>query len=122
MGGECMLRFWLLLLIITVVSSCATPRLDDLPPLEEPGAASTVAVERSKHIVGAPATMFVFVEDRRVHGLATGESWTFKLDPGFHHIGYDLGLNRCRKTIELEPNQRYRIRFTPVCDFEPELL
>lgn len=116
------MRFWIPLLLAAVLTACATPQLDPLPPLSKPSAAATVTVKRPTDIVGAPATMFVVIENRRVYGLKNGGSWSFKIDPGMYRFGYDQGFNVCRKRVEVEPNRRYLIKLSPVCSFEPQVL
>jgi hypothetical protein len=105
-----------------MLTGCATSPLDPLPALDNPGAAATVTVERPTDLVGAPATMFVVIEDRRVYALKNGGSWSFKIDPGMYRFGYDQGFNVCRKRLEVAPNRRYLIKFTPVCKFTPQVL
>jgi hypothetical protein len=98
-----------------MLAGCAGGRLGPMPVLKSPGAASEVTVVRSNSLLGAPATMLVTVDGQRVWGLRLGQSFSLRLDPGLHNLGYDLGFNRCRERIEVESGQRYWIRLTPVC-------
>jgi hypothetical protein len=116
------MRYSTLLVATAFLSGCATPQLDPLPAVKSPGAAATVTVERPVDLVGAPATMFVIIEDRRVYALKNGGSWSFKIDPGMYRFGYDQGFNMCRKRLEVAPNKRYLVKFTPVCRFKPQIL
>lgn len=102
------------------LAGCGYGPIADPPCVRTPGTAATVTVKRLTTLVGAPATMFLVVEDERIYGLRLGESVTFQMDAGEHRIGYDLGFVRCRDRLFLEPGHQYRIELLPVCDIEPE--
>jgi hypothetical protein len=105
-----------------IASGCALGPRTPLPCQQHPGEAASVTVYRQWSVVGAPATMFFVINRNRVYGLAMGQSYSFRLDPGLYSMGYDLGFNECRQRIWLEPNQSYRIEMLPGCNLNVENL
>jgi hypothetical protein len=80
--------------------------------------AASVTVQRSKSLLGAPASMLFRIDGRRVYALRLGQQFSFLLDPGEYQFGYDLGFNSCDQRVLFDPGQSYVVRLTPVCQIE----
>jgi len=112
------MRLTMPVLAALTVTGCAFGPQDPLPCLDSTDAAATVTVERAWSVVGAPATMFLTLGNRRIYGLPMGERYSFQLDPEMYRIGYDLGFNACRQRVILEPGHRYFVRMSPGCNID----
>jgi hypothetical protein len=106
------------LTLITATLGCAGGAMGPMPPVVSGQPPVTVTVQRSKSLVGAPASMLFKIDGRRVYALRLGQQFSFSLDPGEYNFGYDLGFNECGKRVLLDPGQAYLVRMTPVCQFE----
>jgi hypothetical protein len=108
----------LALLLACGLTGCAGGRMGPVPPLTSMEPAASVTVQRSRSILGAPASMLFSIDGRHVYALRWGQQFTFMLDPGEYSFGYDLGFNQCQQRVILDPGERYVVRLTPVCQIE----
>jgi hypothetical protein len=108
----------LLPILGALLAGCAGGPLGPTPPLTSGEPAASVTVQRSRSMLGAPASMLFSINGRRVHALRLGQQFSFMIDPGEHRFGYDLGFNSCSQRYLLDPGVSYVLRLTPVCQFE----
>jgi hypothetical protein len=107
-----------LVFVLVLLVGCAGGRMGPVPPLTSSEPAASVTVQRSRSVLGAPASMLFSIDDRKVYALRLGQQFSFMIDPGEYRFGYDLGFNQCRQRVILEPGERYVVRLTPVCQIE----
>jgi hypothetical protein len=105
-------------LLGALLSGCAGGRLGPTPPLTSPEPAARVTVQRSRSLIGAPASMLFKIDGRQVHALRFGQQFSFLIDPGEYRFGYDLGFNQCSRRVILDPGASYVLRLTPVCQMD----
>jgi outer membrane protein OmpA-like peptidoglycan-associated protein len=83
---------------------------------------SRVTVYREDSIIGLLIPMTFLIDSREIHGLWSGEEFSFQLEPGEYVFGYFLGLNECRSWGRIQPGQTYRVKLAPNCVIERETL
>ena len=111
-----MRRTALLLPVLGVLlAGCAGGRMGPTPPLTSSEPAASVTVQRSRSLLGAPASMLFSIDDRHVYALRLGQQFSFVIDPGEYRFGYELGFNECSQRVILDPGVSYVLRLTPVC-------
>jgi hypothetical protein len=88
------------------------------PRVTDPEQAAHVTVYRDKSLVGAVSTMSFFIDDKEVYGLRRGERYSFELDPGWHSLGYLIGLNECGQKFQFKARGQYSFRLLPTCGIE----
>ncbi|MGD8274999.1 MAG: hypothetical protein PVJ30_03510 [Thiohalocapsa sp.] len=108
----------LLAVLNPFLAGCAGGRMGPVPPLTASEPAASVTVQRSRSVLGAPASMLFSIDDRRVYALRLGQQFSFNIDPGVYTFGYSLGFNDCKQLVTLEPGESYVVRLTPVCRIE----
>lgn len=105
-------------ILVALLAGCAGGHMGPTPPLTSGEPAASVTVQRSRSLLGAPASMLFSIDGRRVYALRWGQQFSFVLDPGEHRFGYDLGFNSCSQRYLLDAGVSYVLRLTPVCQFE----
>ena len=111
------------LLPLILASACAT-QVGQLnpPPQTSTARPSKITVYRDESIVGSPVTMVFYIDDVKTYGLKSGQSYSFRLDPGEYVFGFFLGLNECRQVLWFKQGKDYRIKLSPTCNFGQEEL
>lgn len=106
--------WWIIVAVLTtgcgirvgVIEAPETPLVAD---------ASYVTVERKASVMGFPLPMTFLIDSVETVGLWNGQSYSFRLAPGEYIFGYFLGVNQCRRHVEIEPNRRYVFELAPNC-------
>jgi len=88
------------------------------PRVSDPKQAAHVTVFRDDSLVGAIATMSVFVDGKEIYGLRRGERYSFALDPGWHSLGYWIGTNECGQSFKFNARVQYTFHLLPTCGIE----
>ena len=111
------------LLPLFLACACAT-KVGQLNPPPQPSTASPskITVYREPSVVGSPVTMVFNIDDVETYGLKSGQSYSFRLDPGEYVFSFFLGLNECRQVLWFKKGKDYRIKLAPTCDFGAEEL
>lgn len=88
------------------------------PQVTDAKQAAQVTVYRDESLVGAVVTMSFFIDEKEVYGLRRGERYSFELDPGWHSLGYRIGLNECGQNFQFLARGQYSFRLLPTCGIE----
>jgi outer membrane protein OmpA-like peptidoglycan-associated protein len=92
------------------------------PPVSRGGSPpSHITLHRKDHIIGLTIPMTFLIDSVEIYGLWSGEQWEFRLPPDDYVFGYFLGLNECRRLVEIEAGRDYLVTLGPNCviDVEP---